>query len=562
MEGWNQFEGHSPHRPWVDAVKVSCTECGREVSRIKDVGNPWLDAGIVPFSTLGYRNDKDYWKEWFPADWISESFPGQFRNWFYSLLTMGAALENTESFRTVFSYALMRDEKGEDMHKSKGNAIWFDDAAEEMGVDAMRWLYARQNPTINLNFGYGTADEVRRRFLIPLWNVYSFFVTYANLDGYDPTTAPGTDLSSELDRWILSELNSLTRDVTSELNDYDSAAAARRMEEFVEQLSNWYVRRSRRRFWKSESDQDKLSAYGTLYVCLTTFIRLLAPFVPFLAEEMYQNLVRSVDSGAAESVHLTDFPVADESLIDAELSDAMRLVMRVSSLGRAARQKAQVRVRQPLERVLVAARGPGDAEALHGPLREQVLDELNVHDVVELGDADLADFLALQPNLTLLGPKLGERVGDVKAALQAASPEARVAALAGEQIEVGGFMLEPEEVKVVTTDVEGYAVAREGSCLVAIDTRLTDELRDEGLARELVHRIQNMRRSAEFDIADRIVTWYAGDERVASVMERHGDYVRQETLSLEMRQGEPETDAYVEEVTLDGVAVKLGVKRI
>jgi isoleucyl-tRNA synthetase len=277
---------------------------------------------------------------------------------------------------------------------------------------------------------------------------------------------------------------------------------------------------------------------------------------------MYQNLVRSVDSGAAESVHLTDFPVADESLIDAELSDAMRLVMRVSSLGRAARQKAQVRVRQPLERVLVAARGPGDAEALHGPLREQVLDELNVHDVVELGDADLADFLALQPNLTLLGPKLGERVGDVKAALQAASPEARVAALAGEQIEVGGFMLEPEEVKVVTTDVEGYAVAREGSCLVAIDTRLTDELRDEGLARELVHRIQNMRRSAEFDIADRIVTWYAGDERVASVMERHGDYVRQETLSLEMRQGEPETDAYVEEVTLDGVAVKLGVKRI
>jgi len=562
VEGWNQFEGHSPHRPWVDAVKVSCTECGTAVSRIKDVGNPWLDAGIVPFSTLGYRNDKDYWKEWFPADWISESFPGQFRNWFYSLLTMGAALENTESFRTVFSYALMRDEKGEDMHKSKGNAIWFDDAAEEMGVDAMRWLYARQNPTANLNFGYGTADEVRRRFLIPLWNVYSFFVTYANLDGYDPATAPGTDLSSELDRWILSELNSLTRDVTSELNDYDSAAAARRMEEFVEQLSNWYVRRSRRRFWKSESDQDKLSAYGTLYACLTAFIRLLAPFVPFLAEEMYQNLVRSVDGGAAESVHLTDFPVADESLIDAELSDAMRLAMRVSSLGRAARQKAQVRVRQPLERVLVAARGPGDAEALHGPLREQVLDELNVHDVAELGDADLAGFLALQPNLTLLGPKLGERVGDVTAALQAASPEARVAALVGEQIEVGGFMLEPEEVKVVTTDVEGYAVAREGSCLVAIDTRLTDELRDEGLARELVHRIQNMRRSAEFDIADRIVTWYAGDERVASVMERHGDYVRQETLSLEMRQGEPETDAYVEEVTLDGVAVKLGVKRI
>jgi isoleucyl-tRNA synthetase len=333
------------------------------------------------------------------------------------------------------------------------------------------------------------------------------------------------------------------------------------MEEFVELLSNWYVRRSRRRFWKSESDQDKLSAYGTLYASLNTFIRLLAPFVPFLAEEMYQNLVRSVDGQAVESVHLTDFPVADDSLIDAELSDAMRLAMRVSSLGRAARQKAQVRVRQPLERVLVAARGPGDADSLHGPLREQVLDELNVHDVAEMGDTDLAGFLTFKPNLTLLGPKLGERVGDVTAALQAAPPEARVAALAGEQIEVGGFTLEPEEVQVGITDVEGYAVAREGSCLVAIDTRLTDELRDEGLARELVHRIQNMRRSAEFDIADRIVTWCVGDERVWSVMERHGDYVRQETLSLELRRGEPDADAYVEEHTVDGAAVKLGVRR-
>ena len=561
VEGWQQFEGHSPHRPWVDAVKLRCPDCGRTVSRIKDVGNPWLDAGIVPFSTLGYRNDKDHWRDWFPADWISESFPGQFRNWFYSLLTMGAALENTESFRNVFSYALMRDEKGDDMHKSKGNAILFEDAAEKMGVDAMRWLFARHNPAANLNFGYGTADEVRRRFLIPLWNVYSFFVTYANIDGYDPTAAPPTGASSELDRWILSELNALTRDVTSALNDYDSAAAARRMEEFVEQLSNWYVRRSRRRFWKSESDQDKLSAYGTLYACLTAFTRLLAPFVPFLAEELYQNLVRSVDAGAPESVHLTDFPVADESLIDAELSDAMRLVMRVSSLGRAARQKAQVRVRQPLERVLVAARGPGEAEALLGPLREQVMDELNVHDVAELDDAQLAGFLTLQPNLTLLGPKLGERVADVTAALQAAPAEARVAALAGEQIEVGGFTLQPEEVKVATTDVAGYAVAREGSCLVAVDTRLTDDLRDEGLAREFVHRIQNMRRSAEFDIADRIVTWYAGGERVAQVMERHGDYVRQETLSLELRPGEPDTDAYVEEHALDGVEVKLGVRR-
>ena len=208
VEGWDEFKGQSPHRPWVDAVKIQCTQCGSKVSRIRDVGNPWLDAGIVPFSTVGYRNDRSYWKEWFPADWISESFPGQFRNWFYSLLTMSTVLENREPFRAIFSYATMRDESGEEMHKSKGNAIEFEEAADRMGVDSMRWLYARQNPSANMNFGFGVADQVRRSFLIPLWNVYSFFVTYANIDQYDPRTpAPPVGERSELDRWIISELN-------------------------------------------------------------------------------------------------------------------------------------------------------------------------------------------------------------------------------------------------------------------------------------------------------------------------------------------------------------------
>ena len=562
VDGWDQFEGHSPHRPWIDAVKLRCPECGKTVSRIRDVGNPWLDAGIVPFSTLGYRSDRDYWREWFPADWISESFPGQFRNWFYSLLAQSTALENQEPFRTVFSYALMRDEKGEEMHKSKGNAIWFEDAAEKMGVDAMRWVFMRHNPAANLNFGYGTADEARRRFLIPLWNVYSFFVTYANIDGFNPATAPKTEATSELDRWIRSELHALTADVTTTLDDYDAAEAGRRMEEFVELLSNWYVRRSRRRFWKSESDQDKLSAYTTLYTCLTGFIRLLAPFAPFIADEMYQNLVREVDKNAPESVHLTDFPVADRSLIDAELSGAMRLAMRVASLGRAARQKAGIKVRRPVALARFTTSSVNERQILLTKLREQVLEELNVKQLESLPDLEVQVFLELKLNYATLGPKLENDLPRVAQVLEDDPITPLLAHLSGEPVVVAGHTLLPEDIVEVVKDVPGYSVAREGPYLVAIDTTLTDDLRDEGLARELVHRIQTMRRSADFQITDRIVTWYAGDERTARMMEQHGDYVRQETLSTELREGEPDTDAYTEEAKLDGVVVKLGVKRV
>ena len=559
IEGWEQFQGHSPHRPWIDAVVIRCSQCGEEVSRIKDVGNPWLDAGIVPFSTLGYRHQRDYWREWYPADWISESFPGQFRNWFYSLLAQSTILENHEPFSTVFSYALMRDEKGEEMHKSKGNAIWFEEAAEVMGVDAMRWVFTRANPVANLSFGFGTADGVRRRFLIPLWNVYSFFVTYANIDGFNPATAPEVEATSELDRWILSELNALTADVTAALDDYDAAEAGRRMEEFVELLSNWYVRRSRRRFWKSESDQDKLSAYTTLYTCLTSFIRLMAPFTPFLADEMYQNLVHSVDTGAPESVHLTDFPVSDPSLIDEELSQAMRLAMRVASLGRAARQKSGIKVRQPLQRVLVAV-GTKE-EAPLGSVKEQILEELNVRNLESVHASGVSKFLELKLNQALLGPKLGSQLKRVAKALEANPIDVYTLALAGEPIVVEGHTLQPEEIQVIITDVEGYAIAREGPYLVALDTTLTDDLRDEGLARELVHRIQTMRRSAAFDITDRIVTWYQGDERVARVMQKYAAYIQQETLSAELRQGAPDADAHVEEQKVEGVPVKLGVRR-
>ena len=443
MEGWEDFEGHSPHRPWIDSVKIACKSCAtRPSSRIQDVGNPWLDAGIVSFSTLEFRHDKDYWREWFPADWISESFPGQFRNWFYSLLTMGAVLEETEPFKLVFSYAAMRDENGEEMHKSKGNAIWFEDAAEKMGVDAMRWTFARHHPENNINFGFASADEVRRRFLIPLWNVYSFFVTYANIDQFDPNVEfPLVAERPDLDRWILSELHQLTADVTYSLEVFEPESAARRVEEFVESLSNWYVRRSRRRFWKSgllsganggppsadyANIADKLAAYGTLYEVLLTLTKLLAPIIPFVTESMYRNLA-AIDGGARESVHLENYPVADMSLVDERLNEVTRLAQRVSSLGRAARSKAGIKVRQPLETVLVKTRSSEERDLL-ADATPQILEELNVRRLhAAEDDTDILEFM-IQPNLPLLGPKYGRQISALRQALASQDPSAVAAA--------------------------------------------------------------------------------------------------------------------------------------
>ena len=561
VEGWDQFEGHSPHRPWIDAVKIRCSECGNTVSRIRDVGNPWLDAGIVPFSTVGYRNDRTYWREWFPADWISESFPGQFRNWFYSLLTMSTALENTEPFRALFSYAMVRDEKGEEMHKSKGNAIWFDDAADRMGVDSIRWLYARQNPAANLNFGYGVADEVRRRFLIPLWNVYSFFVTYANIDRYDPTTpAPPPRSRPELDRWILSELNSLIDDVTGALDRYEPETASRAVESFVEYLSNWYVRRGRRRFWKSEADEDKLAAHTTLYECLVTVTKLLAPFMPFVTEEMYQNLVGFVN-GAGESVHLESYPRVDRSKIDNRLAEATRLAMRLCSLGRAARSKAGIKVRQPLQSAVVKLRLPDEADMLRS-VEAQVREELNIKSVDLLDDETKVSEFDVRANMALLGPKYGPEAPKVASALSAANPlDVYASVSSGHHVDVDGYTLEPQEVTVTRSDRDGYSVASEAGYTVAVTTAIGPELKTEGTARELVHRIQNMRKSAGFDIADYIVAYYQGTDELHRVVESHADYIRQETLSRELLNAEPPGDAHVEAHEVNGLEAVIAVKR-
>jgi isoleucyl-tRNA synthetase len=576
VEGWDEFDGHAPHRPYVDAVKIACPECGATISRIPDVGNPWLDAGIVAFSTLRYNTDREYWAKWYPGDWISESFPGQFRNWFYSLLALSTIMARKRPFDSVFSYASLYAEDGREMHKSWGNAIWFDDAAEQMGVDVMRWMYSAHKPENNLLFGFHGADETRRRFLIPLWNVYSFFATYANLDNWKPRNpelwkvgilpAIGFTLGpyGPLDRWVLSRLQKLIEAVTDNLDNYDAYTATRHFEAFVDDLSNWYVRRSRRRFWKSEADADKDAAYTTLYVCLTTLVRLLAPLIPFVTEEMYQNLVRTVDEGAPESVHHTDWPVANAALVDEELVADMDLAIRVSGLGRSARSTSGIKLRQPLARASVVA-NKAERERL-SRLADLVVDELNVKSLDFAKKAtDLVEYeIGLLPNV--LGKKHGSLFPKLRAAV--AGLDADALALAFQSglsvdVEVDGqtVALLPEEVEVRFKPREGYAVAEERALIVGVDVVITPELEAEGLARDLVRRIQNARKSAGFDISDRIATTYQAGPKLTDVLAGHAEYIAAETLSISLAEGEPPEGAYVEELKLVGETLKLGLLR-
>jgi isoleucyl-tRNA synthetase len=578
VAGWEAFEGHPPHRPHVDAVKIRCEQCGAEVSRIPDVGNPWLDAGIVAYSTMRYRADRAYWRRWFPADLITESFPGQFRNWFYSMLAMSTIMERKAPFKTVQTYATLFAEDGRPMHKSWGNAIEFNEAADTMGVDVMRWMFCAHKPETNLLFGYSSADETRRRFLIPLWNVYSFFVTYANLDNWtldvgdwriDSSTfnfqLPTSNLQP-LDRWILARLNQVITRVTECMDDYDPYGATLVLEPFLGDLTNWYVRRSRRRFWKSEHDADKDAAYATLYHVLLTLCKLLAPFVPFVTETMYQNLARAVNAKACESIHHCGWPSVDEDAADQDLLDRMALAMQVAALGRSARSASNVKLRQPLARARVYAAG----QALDlGGLTDLVTDELNVKELefVER-EADLVECeIGLLPNM--LGPKHGRRfprlrqaVADADAAALARRFQAGLSVTL--DLDDGGPAVEllPEEVEVRTHGREGYAVAEERGVLVAVDVNITPELAREGLARDVVRRIQTMRKEADFQLDDRIVTYYDADDELVAVMAGWAGYIQAETLSLDLVPGPlPGDVARQEPFKLDGHPLILGIEK-
>ncbi len=555
IEGWETFEGHTPHRPWVDEVRIACRSCGAPVSRIADVGNPWLDAGIVPFSTLHFREEPDYWRQWFPADFITESFPGQFRNWFYAMLAMSTVLRREPPFRTIFGYATLFGEDGRPMHKSWGNAIEFDEAAERMGVDVMRWLYAAARPDDNILFGWHAADDARRRLLV-LWNVYAFFATYARLVGWTPgPTDPPAAARPALDRWILSRTANTAASVGERLDDYDAAAAMRLLDAFVEDLSTWYLRLSRRRFSRNDDPADRAAAFATLHTVLGATARMLAPVLPFATETMYGNLSGSIDPDAPHSVHLTAWP-ADElaGQRDVGAEATMATARRIVELARTLRGSAGLRIRQPLARMWVAL-PTARAAGLDG-LVSLLADEVNVHEVLWIRDEHELVDRRVKPLL----PRIGRRLGSAIPAVLAAARSGAVEIHDDGSVSLAGHTLAPDEVEILASPRPGTAVAHDDGLVVVLDTGLTDELRAEGDARELQRAVQDLRRDAGLELADRIELWVAG---IAPAVARHLDAVAAETLAEVVTLGEPPTADGVARATvaLEAGEVRIAVRR-
>jgi len=500
------------HRPYVDEITFACPKCDGKMQRVPEVIDAWFDSGAMPVAQWHYPfENEDKFKQNFPADFICEAVD-QTRGWFYSLHAISTLLFNRPCFENVICLGHVVDAQGEKMSKSKGNVVDPWAVVNNYGADALRWYMLVSTPgEDNHRFSTKMLEETIRKFLLTLWNTYSFFTLYANIDCFvpQPLAADSNQPKAfmELDNWIISELNRLVSEVSKLMDSYNPTSATRRIEEFVDNLSNWYVRRNRRRFWKSENDADKLAAYTTLYQCLVALSQLLAPFVPFIAEELYQNLFRSVNPEARESVHLTDFPIADEAKVNDKLNSYVELAMKISSLGRAARAKAGIKVRQPVAKAVVGVETKEEKKALED-LATEIMEEINVKQLVILSEAK-----------------------------------------------------EREESRW-HRDMPDYTVANDARYLVAISTELTPELIAEGISRELVRYLQNMRRNARFDITDHIITYYQTREPlIKQVMDTFASYIKQETLSQELIDGLPPDGAYSEKHRISNSEVSLAIKK-
>ncbi len=551
VEGWASFEGHTPHRPYVDAVRIACPGCGEPVERIKDVGNPWLDAGIVPFSTLHFREEPEYWRQWFPADFITESFPGQFRNWFYSMLAMSTVLRREPPFEMIFGYALVFGEDGRPMHKSWGNAIDFDEAAERMGVDVMRWMFAKARPEDNILFGWHAADEARRELLV-LWNVYAFFVTYARLAGWSP--ADGAIPVSErgaLDRWILSRAAGTAEVVEDRLRDVDAVGATRALASFMDGLSTWYLRLSRERMRRNDDTADRAAAFATLHEALLATTRMLAPILPFLADSVYGNLSTDV-AGSPDSVHLTRWPAAELAAHrDERLETAMTVAQHAVDLARTLRNSARIRTRQPLAQAWLAL--PDRALDVGRELLAIVANEVNVKDVHVIADGSDLVERRVKPLL----PKIGKRLGAAIPSIMAAARNGDVTFAADGSVTLAGVTLAADEVEIQASPRPGTAVADRDGLVMVIDTALTPELIAEGDARELQRAIQDLRKEAGLELDDRIDLWVEG---AAPEVAAHMPSVADETLAV-LADGAPPADASSVSVSLEAGAASVALRR-
>jgi isoleucyl-tRNA synthetase len=564
------------HRPYIDVVRIRHPETGEEATRVPEVLDVWFDSGSMPFAQWGYPHggageaSEERFERQFPADYICEAVD-QTRGWFYSLLAVSTMLFGRSSYRTCLVLGHILDAEGKKMSKSLGNVIDPWELFGKQGADALRWaLYTATSPGNTRRFSEEQVDEAVRKYLLTLWNTYSFFVTYARIDGFDPRKdhVPPQERSL-MDRWALSELQLTVRTVTERLDAYDITAAGRAIGDFVDELSNWYVRRSRRRFWKGEDDADKKAAHSTLYECLVTVTKLTAPFTPFLAEAIYQNLVVNVDGEAPESVHLADWPEYEEALVDKDLSTRMGDARRVVGLGRAARNAAAIKTRQPLREVVVVNEAVTDDSPPHfqsgvQSLTDVILDELNVK---ELSFGSVEDVVSydLKPNLGVVGPKYGRLVPGIRAALAEAPPEVGARAAAGEGVSIAvegeEIELSPEELLVELREREGYALEREDNLSVALDTGLDKELLDEGLVRELVHKVQSLRREKGFEIEEGVRVGLSGSPRVVGLLEeRWGDYFKSEVLARELELDGGDPGGEYESLSVDGETLHLRIE--
>ena len=550
------------HRPFIDAVTIRCPKCGKEMHRVPEVIDCWFDSGSMPFAQHHYPfENKELFEQQFPADFISEAVD-QTRGWFYSLLAISTLLFNKAPYKNVIVLGHVQDENGQKMSKSKGNAVDPFDALATYGADAIRWyFYINSAPWLPNRFHGKAVMEGQRKFMGTLWNTYAFFVLYANIDNFDATKYTlEYDKLPVMDKWLLSKLNTLIKEVDSNLGNYRIPEAARALQDFVDDMSNWYVRRSRERFWAKGMEQDKINAYMTLYTALVTVAKVAAPMIPFMCEDIYQNLVRNIDKTAPESVHLCDFPTAEESHIDKELEAYMDEVLKIVVFGRAARNTANIKNRQPIGKMFVKAE-----RALPEFYQEIIEDELNVKTVEFTDDVRAFTSYSFKPQLKTVGPKYGKQLGNIRKALSEIDGNAAMDTLNEKGALTFDFdgaevVLTKEDLLIDAAQVEGYVSEGDNTVMVVLDTNLTPELLEEGFVREIISKIQTMRKEAGFEVMNHIRVFVNGNEKIAEIFAGHGEEIRSEVLADEILPGQ--TGGYAKEWNINGEKVMLGVEKI
>ena len=562
MSGDEKAKTVELHRPYIDEITLKCPECGGEMHRVPEVIDCWFDSGAMPFAQHHYPfENKELFEQQFPANFISEAVD-QTRGWFYSLLAESTLLFNKAPYKNVIVLGHVQDENGQKMSKSKGNAVDPFDALNKYGADAIRWyFYINSAPWLPNRFHGKAVVEGQRKFMSTLWNTYAFFVLYADIDNFDPTKYNlEYDQLPVMDKWLLSRLNTTVQAVDNDLANYKIPEAARALQEFVDEMSNWYVRRSRERFWAKGMEQDKINAYMTLYHALVTIAKTAAPMIPFMTEDIYQNLVRSVDKDAPESIHLCDFPTVNEAWIDKDLEADMKELLEIVVLGRACRNTANIKNRQPIGTMYVKAE-----KKMSEFYTDIIADELNVKEVKFADDVESFISYSFKPQLRTVGPKYGKLLGGIRQALTdingtAAMNELRTNGVLKLDINGNDVELTEEDLLIETAQTEGYVSESDGETSVVLDTNLTPELIEEGFVREIISKIQTMRKEAGFEVMDKIKVYAHGNDKIQDVMKAHEDEIKSEVLADEMVLGE--TDGYVKEWNINKEAVTMGVKKL